>query len=166
MQAINSRVKLPSRTTKEQNFKASLQELSNTTAKIIHLLKLPASEITPSALGVRLALFLNHLRQHHTHAVAMGALAGVDPSELVKYLQEMRQLRGFVARWLTIHAAQPQLIFVEISDFESQCWTAMGTGVLLLDNAQTEDFTADCALTSRFHQWWDKLTTRPASFVI
>jgi hypothetical protein len=147
-----------------QQFKASLEVLSNAATSIVKLLNQPAAEITPSALGSRLAQFLNSLRLHHSHTVAIGALGGVDPGELVKYLSDLRQLRGSIARWLTIHAAQPRLIFVEIADFESQCWTTMGMGVVLLGSAQAEEDAADCVLTSRFHQWWDKLATRPAGF--
>jgi hypothetical protein len=147
-----------------QQFKASLEALSNAAVSIVDLLNQPAPQITPSGLGSRLAIFLNSLRMHHSHTLAVGALARVDPDELVKYLFELRQLRGSIARWLTIHAAQPSLIFVEITDFEAQCWTAMGMGVVLLESSQAEGDTVDCVLASRFYQWWDKLATRPAGF--
>jgi hypothetical protein len=166
MPLLRQRAKYPDPSAQEQQFKASLQALSNAATSILKLLSQPTEQITPSALGSRLALFLNSLRMHHTCAVAMGALGGVDPADLVKYLQELRQLRGSVARWLTIHAAQPRLIFVEIADFEAQCWSAMGTGMVLLDSTNTEGFSSECALTSRFHQWWDKLATRPAGFAL
>jgi hypothetical protein len=164
MSYLSHRAKHAPTSVQAQQFKASLEALSNAAVSIVKFLNQPAPEITPSGLGSRLALFLNSLRMHHSHTVAMGALGGVDPGELVKYLAELRQLRGSIARWLTIHAAQPKLIFVEIADFEAQCWTAMGMGVVLLDSAQAEDDAFDCVLTSRFHQWWDKLATRPAGF--
>jgi hypothetical protein len=148
-----------------QQFKHSLQKLSEATVSIVTLLALPAQEVTPSALGSRLALFLNALRMHHTHALAIGALQDVDAGQLVEYLHELRQLRGSIARWLTIHAAQPRLIFVEIADFEAQCWSVMGMGVVLLDSIDSEEVIVDCPLSSRFHQWWDNLASRPVGWM-
>jgi hypothetical protein len=162
MPFLSYRAKQSTQPIQAQRFKLSLQTLSEATSSIVHLLNLPAEEVTPSSLGTRLALFLNSLRMHHTQAVAIGALPDVDPAQLVEYLIELRQLRGSIARWLTIHAAQPRLIFVEVADFESQCWTVIGMGMVLLEGVNSDGINSNCALSSRFHQWWDKLATRPA----
>jgi hypothetical protein len=145
------------------DFKKSMQNLSNAIVSIVKLLSEPPQSVTAFALGTRLALLLTCLRQHRNHAVALGANMQ-EPEQLVQYLDNLRQLRGSVAQWLTIHAAQPKLIYVELADFEAQCWATLGMGVVLLDHTGHEDFSVDSALSSRFHQWWEKLNTRPAGF--
>jgi hypothetical protein len=164
MTFLSYRAKQSTQPIQAQRFKESLKALSDATSSIVRLLNSPAQDITPSALGTRLALFLNCLRMHHTQVIAIGALPDIDPPQLVEYLVELRQLRGSIARWLTIHAAQPSLIFVEIADFESQCWTVIGMGMVLIEGVNAEGIGGDCTMSSRFHQWWDKLATRPGGF--
>lgn len=147
----------------ETDFKSSMQTLSQAMVSIIKLLSQPSEQVTAFALGTRLAILLTCIRQHRNHAVALGPVLQ-EPGELVKYLELMRQLRGSVAQWLTIHAAQPKLIYVELADFEAQCWSTLGLGAVLLDDAHHEEFSLESALPSRFHQWWEKLNTRPAGF--
>ncbi|MBS7807538.1 hypothetical protein [Variovorax sp. PCZ-1] len=144
-----------------KNFKISLQALSNAVVSIVQLLSHPPETVTASALGTRLAQLLMCLRQHRTHALAL-ASGMQETTQLTLYLDNLRKLRGSVAQWLTIHAAQPKLIFVELADFEAQCWSTLGMGVVLFDYTEHEDFSVDSALSSRFHQWWDNLNTRPA----
>lgn len=149
----------------EKDFKASMQRLSTAVVSIVQLLSQPPRDVSASALGTRLAILLTCIRMHRNHAVALGPVMS-EPGDLVVYLDKLRQLRGSVAQWLTIHAAQPKLIYVELTDFEAQCWSTLGMGVVLLDGANHETFSVDSALSSRFHQWWDKLNTRPADFAL
>ncbi len=154
----------PEPTLQEKEFKASMQALSTVVVSIVQLLSQPPEKIAASSLGSRLAQLLTCLRQHRGHAVALAPCMS-SPGLLVQYLDNLRQLRGSVAQWLTIHAAQPKLIYVELADFEAQCWSTLGMGVVLMDDLENEDFSVDSALSSRFHQWWDKLSTRPAGFM-
>jgi hypothetical protein len=147
----------------EKQFKSSMHDLSSAVVNIVQLLSQPAQSVTPSSLGVRLAHLLTSVRVHRAHAVALGDRI-TEPGALAKYLDGLRQLRGSVAHWLTIHAAQPKLIYVELADFEAQCWSTLGMGVVLLDGADHDDFSVESALSSRFHNWWDKLSTPPAGF--
>lgn len=155
----------PSASEQETDFKASMQQLSTAVVSIVQLLSQSPEKVTASALGTRLAILLTCIRHHRNHAVALGPILD-EPGALVTYLDKLRQLRGSVAQWLTIHAAQPQLIYVELTDFEAQCWSTLGLGVVLLDGAHHDNFSVDSALSSRFHQWWEKLNTRPAGFAL
>ncbi len=152
-------------TLQEQQFKTSLGELSQAVVSIVQLLNLPPAHVTPSALGSRLAHLLTCLRVHRGYAVAIGGRIE-NAKELVKYLTGLAHVRASVAHWLTIHAAQPKLIFVEIADFENDCWSTLGLGMVLLGSVAHEDFSVDSVMSSRFHQWWDKLSTHPAGFAM
>jgi hypothetical protein len=143
------------------NFKAGMRDLSEAVVSIVNLLSLPAEQVSASALGSRLARLLNSLRAHRSQAILLGSLVD-DPIELVAYLEGLGHLRATVGQWLTIHAAQPNLVYMEVKDFEAQCWSTLGIGMVLLDNAKSEDFTIRGALPSGFHQWWAQAHTRPA----
>lgn len=138
-----------------------MSHLSEAVESILKLLSLPASQVTASALGSRLALLLSSLRAHRAYAIQLGALVD-DPQDLVAYMEGLSNLRATVAQWLTIHAAQPRMIYVEVKDFEAQCWSTLGMGMVLLDNAKSEDQTLSGALPSRFHHWWAVEHSRPA----
>jgi hypothetical protein len=145
----------------QANFKAGMRELSEAVVSIVNLLSLPAEQVSASALGSRLARLLNCLRAHRSQAILLGLMVD-DPLDLVAYLEGLGNLRATVGQWLTIHAAQPGLVFVEVKDFEAQCWSTLGIGMVLLDNAKSEDFTIQGALPSGFHQWWAREHSRPA----
>ncbi len=145
----------------EQQFKSSMTHLSEAVVSIVKLLSLPASQVTASALGSRLALLLSSLRAHRAHAMALGALVE-DSHDVVAYIEGLGNLRATVGHWLTIHAAQPRMIYVEVKDFEAQCWSTLGMGMVLLDSAKSDDLTLSGALSSRFHHWWATEHSRPA----
>jgi hypothetical protein len=54
---------------------------------------------------------------------------------------------------------------VAIEDFESQCWGTLGLGMALLDNACPDHPGINQVLSSRFHQWWGRVNTRPTFFM-
>jgi hypothetical protein len=147
----------------EDNFKGSMHALSSAVVSIVTLLNLPATHVSPTALGLRLTEFLGHLRTHRNHAAALGAKLE-DPKDLVQYLHGLAQLRATVAHWHTVHAARPKLIFVSIEEFEAQCWSTLGIGMVVLDAIRPESYSLHSALTTRFHDWWSRLNTKPAMF--
>ncbi len=137
----------------EIEFKESLQQLGNAIVSIVKLLSLPPEQVSASALGSRLALLLTCVRKHRSHVLVITPQVE-DLSELMEYLQGLGKLRATVAQWLTIHAAQPRLIHVNIADFEKQSWTTLALGMVLLDGVRSDDLSINGALPSSFHQWW------------
>jgi hypothetical protein len=130
-----------------------------------------------SVLGLQLAGLLKDLRQQRTYSMdlAMGLPAN---EQFDTYIAALGALRGMVAQWLTIHAVNPQAIEVEATDFEMQCFSTLGAGVMWLDsltNGEVRDsllsdeqmlsfvFGAEKAqgedITDQVHQW-DRLTTQ------
>jgi hypothetical protein len=110
-------------------------------------------------------MLLTYVRHHRSHAIAIGSVAE-DPKELARYLNGLAKLRATVAQWLTIHAAQPRLIYVEISDFETQSWTTLALGMVLLDGVRSEKLSINGALPSRFHAWWGDTSNRALGFAV
>jgi hypothetical protein len=148
----------------QTQFKTSMATLSTAVVSIVQLLSLPPQQVTPFALGSRLAHLLISLRQHRSHAVALGAI-GADAKLIVTYSSRLGELRASVAQWLTIHAAKPSSIYVEISDFETQAWSTLGMGMVMLDGLGEEELFLDSVMSSRFHVWWEKMNTRPAGLM-
>lgn len=145
----------------EEQFQATMQSLSESVIELIKLLNLPASHVSASALGTALANLLKQIRTHHGAVLALGTRAQ-DIKIQVKYLQALLDLRATVAQWLTVHAAKPQLIYVEMGDFESQCWSTLGMGMVLFESISTQGSRIEEAMPSRFTKWWQKLESRPA----
>jgi hypothetical protein len=149
----------------DQEFKKSLQQLGNAVVSIVQLLSQPAKQVNSFALGTRLALLLTLVRKHRSHVLAISSHVE-DPEDLMKYLQGLGQLRASVAQWLTIHAAEPNLIYVEIADFGKQCWSTLALGMVLLDSVRSEDLSINSALATSFHQWWADTNNRAVGFSI
>lgn len=95
------------------------------------------------------------------------------------YIEALGMLRGMVAQWLTIYAANPHAIEVEATDFEMQCFSTLGAGVVWLDSLHNDArrdslitdeqmlnfvFGAQQAqgedLTSQVEHLWSKFTTQ------
>lgn len=131
-----------------------------------------------SVLGLQLAGLLKDLRQQRTYSMdlAMGLPAN---AQFDAYIAALGALRGTVAQWLTIHAANPQAIEVEATDFEMQCFSTLGAGVMWLDsltNGEVRDsllsdeqmlsfvFGAQQAqgedITDQVHHAWNQFTTQ------
>jgi hypothetical protein len=145
----------------EAQFKSTMQGLGSCVVSLIQLLNLPANQVSASALGTGLANLLKQIRAHHSAVLALGARTQ-DVKAQVKYLQALLDLRATVAQWLTVHAAQPQLIFVEVNDFESQCWSTLGMGMVLFESISVQGSRIEEAMPSHFLKWWQQLNTRPA----
>jgi hypothetical protein len=160
MQSIRRRHALESDPLETQ-FTFSMQSLSSSVVSLIQLLNLPPKQVSALALGRRLADLLKQIRTHHAAVLALGGRTQ-DIKTQVKYLQALLDLRATVAQWLTVHAAQPQLIFVEMSDFESQCWSTLGMGMVLFESISVQGSRIEEAMPSRFLNWWQQLNTRPA----
>jgi hypothetical protein len=147
----------------QNQFQLSLSRLSEAVAQIVKLLNRPPDQVGAKELGVYLAQLLMRIREHRSHAVSWSTQEP-DMKALEKYIAALSQMRAQVAQWLTIHAAQPKLIFVELADFESQCWSTLGMGVVLLDNGN-EQGSWEPNMPSRFAHWWQELSSRPAFLV-
>ncbi len=145
----------------EVQFTSTMHNLGSSVVGLIQLLNLPARQVSASALGTGLAHLLKQIRAHHTAVLALGGRTQ-DIKIQVKYLQALLDLRATVAQWLTVHAAQPQLIFVEMSDFESQCWSTLGMGMVLFEGMNSDGSRIEETMPSRFLNWWQQLNTRPA----
>lgn len=145
----------------ELQFTSTIQTLSYSVVKLINLLNQPAKNVSASALGVALADLLRQIRAHRNSVVGL-APGTQDIKIQAKYLQALLDLRASVAQWLTVHAAQPQLVYVEVSDFESQCWSTLGMGMLLYESFSTQGARIEEIMPSRFMQWWQQLNSRPA----
>jgi hypothetical protein len=144
----------------QHQFQLSLSRLSEAVAQIVKLLNRPPEKVGAKELGVYLAQLLMRIREHRGHAISWAAQES-EMKALAKYISALSQMRAQVAQWLTIHAAQPKLIFVELQDFEAQCWSTLGMGVVLLDNS-SEQGSWDPNMPSRFAKWWHELSSRPA----
>jgi hypothetical protein len=88
-------------------------------------------------LGLQLAGLLKDLRQQRSYSMdlAMGLPAN---EQFDAYISALGHLRGTVAQWLTIHAANPHAIEVEATDFEMQCFSTLGAGVMWLDSLHND----------------------------
>lgn len=145
----------------EAQFQSTMQGLSESVVHLIQLLNQPAKQVSASELGSALANLLKQIRSHHSAVLSLGA-RDQDIKIQVKYLQALLNLRATIAQWLTVHAAQPQLIYVEMGDFESQCWSTLGMGMVLFESLSTQGSRIEEAMPSRFLKWWQKLESRPA----
>lgn len=163
MPSLTRQIRTRDFTLQEKNFKSSMHDLSSAVVNILVLLGQPSGKIATFTLGSRLALLLTSLRSHRKFAVDLGSLVN-NTSQLDSYLDGLHNLRATVAHWLTIHAVNPRLIFVEIADFEAQSWSTLSLGMVLLDDSEYQDFSLNSALPSRFHQWWNNMHLRPDAF--
>jgi hypothetical protein len=90
-----------------------------------------------SMLGLQLAGLLKDLRQQRSYSMdlAMGLPAN---AQFDSFISALGHLRGIVAQWLTVHAANPHAIEVEATDFEMQCFSTLGAGVMWLDSLHND----------------------------
>jgi hypothetical protein len=145
----------------EDQFQATMQGLSGSVILLIQLLDQPQKQVSASGLGANLASLLKNIRAHHGAVLALGKHTQ-DIKIQVKYLQALLDLRGTVAQWLTVHAAQPKLIYVEMDEFEAQCWSTLGMGMVLFDSIGVQGSRIEEVMPSRFMKWWQELESRPA----
>jgi hypothetical protein len=114
------------------------------------------ADFTPSAfnnsLGAHLAGMLKELRQQRSAAMDLSLRharknAQGNPA-FDAYLQALGDMRSTIGLWLTIQAANPETLEVEAADFEGQCFSALGAGILWLDSlAQDEGGQAEEGLS-------------------
>ena len=128
-------------------------------------------------LGLQLTQLLKHLRHQRSYSLdlAMGQPA---KEQFETYIAALGTLRGIVGRWLTMHAVNPQAIAFETTDFEMQCFSTLGAGVMWLDSMShgaeqnsllTDEqmlsfvFGAEKAqgedITDQVHHMWHQFTT-------
>lgn len=130
-------------------------------------------------LGMQLAGLLKDLRQQRTFSMDL-AMGLPSNAQFDSYISALGHLRGTVAQWLTIHAVNPHAIEVEATDFEMQCFSTLGAGVMWLDSLNpsadrdsllTDEqmlsfvFGAEKAngedLTDQVELMWSRFTTQP-----
>jgi hypothetical protein len=121
---------------------------------------------------------LKELRQQRMYA--MDLAVGLPASkQLDSFISALGTLRGTVGQWLTIHASNPHAIEVEATDFEMQCFSTLGAGVMWLDSLQNgferdsllsdeqmlsslfgEDKAQGEDITDQVHHAWNQFTTQ------
>lgn len=130
-------------------------------------------------LGLQLAGLLKDLRQQRSFSMDL-AMGLPSNGQFDTYISALGHLRGTIAQWLTIHAANPHAIEVEATDFEMQCFSTLGAGVMwlhslngdtghgsLLSDEQMLSFVfgAERAqgedITDKVEQMWSRFTTQP-----
>jgi hypothetical protein len=162
---------------KAENFREGIRAISKTAEAVLHGLR--TQDGTNRQLGLQLAGLLKNLRQQRTFS--MDLAMGLQPSaQFDAYINALGMLRGTVAHWLTIHAANPHAIEVEATDFEMQCFSTLGAGVVWLDSLHNDKqrdsllsdeqmlsfiFGSEQAhgedITEQVQQLWSKFTTQP-----
>ena len=162
---------------KAENFRQGIRAISKTAEAVLHGLRTQAG--ANRQLGLQLASLLKNLRQQRTFS--MDLAMGLQPSaQFDAYINALGMLRGTVAQWLTIHAANPHAIEVEATDFEMQCFSTLGAGVVWLDSLHNDKqrdsllsdeqmlsfiFGSEQAhgedITEQVQQLWSKFTTQP-----
>jgi hypothetical protein len=131
-----------------------------------------------ATLGLQLAGLLKDLRQQRTYSMDLAMGLPVN-EQFDAYISALGRLRGTVAQWLTIHASNPHAIEVEATDFEMQCFSTLGAGVMWLDSL-SHDLGSDSLLsdeqmlscvfgeekaqgediTDQVHHIWNQFTTQ------
>ncbi len=160
-----------------EKFRQGIRAISQSAEAVLHGLRTQGAVNRP--LGLQLAGLLKDLRQQRTFS--MDLAMGLSPNpQFDAYINALGMLRGMVAHWLTIHAANPHAIEVEATDFEMQCFSTLGAGVVWLDSLHS-DKQGDSLLsdeqmlsfvfgtqqaqgediTEQVQQLWSKFTTRP-----
>ncbi len=100
-----------------------------------------------SLVGMQLAGLLKDLRQQRSYSMDLAMGMPVNNEQFDIYIHALGHLRGIVAHWLTAHAANPKTMEVEATEFEMQCFSTLGAGVMWLDSlrdgAQPDALLAD-----------------------
>jgi hypothetical protein len=162
---------------KVQRFRQGIRAISQSAEQL--LLGLRQQGARHPLLGLQLAGMLKDLRQQRSFSMDLAMGLPTNP-QFDAYISALGHLRGTVAQWLTVHAANPHAIEVEATDFEMQCFSTLGAGVMWLDSlharqdhdsllsdeqmlsfvfgaekAQGEDITQEVELL------WSRYTTQP-----
>lgn len=164
---------------KAENFRHGIRAISQSAESLLGGLRLKGSR--HATLGLQLAGLLKDLRLQRTYSMDL-AMSLPASEQFDAYITALGHLRGTVAQWLTVHAANPHAIEVEATDFEMQCFSTLGAGVMWLDSLQQGNdagavrdsllsdeqmlsfvFGAEKAqgedITDQVHQW-DRFTTQ------
>jgi hypothetical protein len=117
--------------TKTELFRSGIRAISHSAEKL--LMTLRQQDAKPPTLGLQLAGLLKDLRQQRTYSMDL-AMGKASNAQFDTYINALGHLRGTIANWLTIHAVNPHAIEVEATDFEMQCFSTLGAGVMWLDS--------------------------------
>jgi hypothetical protein len=167
----------PAHSDKAEKFRQGIRAISQSAEAVLHGLRTEGGVYRQ--LGMQLAGLLKDLRQQRTFS--MDLAMGLPPNpQFDAYINALGMLRGMVAQWLTIYAANPHAIEVEATDFEMQCFSTLGAGVVWLDglhgDAQRDSLLTDEQMlkfvfgtekapgediTMQAEQLWSKFTTQP-----
>ncbi len=187
MQGEDHRVKMNARHTdrldnvpspdKSECFRQGIRAISLSAEKLLTSLREQGAQ--HPTLGLQLAGLLKDLRKQRTYSMDL-AMGMPTNAQFDTYIDALGHLRGTVAQWLTIHAANPYAIEVEATDFEMQCFSTLGAGVMWLDslsNGPERDslltdeqmlsfvFGAQKAngedITDQVEHMWSRFTTQP-----
>jgi hypothetical protein len=162
---------------KSERFRQGIRVISLSAEKLLTSLREQGAR--HPTLGLQLAGLLKDLRQQRTYSMDL-AMGMSSNAQFDTYINALGHLRGTVAQWLTIHAANPHAIEVEATDFEMQCFSTLGAGVMWLDslsNGPERDsllsdeqmlsfvFGAQKAdgedITDQVEHMWSRFTTQP-----
>ncbi|MFM7330875.1 MAG: hypothetical protein ACKO1L_04305 [Brachymonas sp.] len=167
----------PALSAKAEKFRQGIRAISQSAEAVLHGLRTEGA--VNRQLDLQLAGLLKDLRQQRTYS--MDLAMGLPPNpQFDAYINSLGMLRGMVAQWLTIYAANPHAIEVEATDFEMQCFSTLGAGVVWLDglhsDAQRDSLLSDEQMlsfvfgaeqaqgediTEQIEQLWSKFTTQP-----
>jgi len=162
---------------KAEKFRQGIRAISQSAEAVLHGLRTEGGVYRQ--LGMQLAGLLKDLRQQRSFSIDLAM--GLPPNpQFDAYINSLGMLRGMVAQWLTIYAANPHAIEVEATDFEMQCFSTLGAGVVWLDglhnDAQRDSLLSDEQMlsfvfgaqqaqgediTDQVEQLWSKFTTQP-----
>jgi hypothetical protein len=162
---------------KAERFRSGIRAISQSAESVLAGLRMRGAR--HNLLGMQLAGLLKDLRQQRTYS--MDLAMGLPPNpQFDAYISALGHLRGTVAQWLTIHAANPHAIEVEATDFEMQCFSTLGSGVMWLDSltngAERDSLLSDEQmlsfvfgaqkaqgedLTDQVAHMWNRFTTQP-----
>lgn len=161
----------------EELFRQGIRAISQSAETLLIGLRLKGAG--HPLLGLQLAGLLKDLRQQRTYSMDLAMRLPPNP-QFDAYISALGHLRGTVAQWLTVHAANPQAIEVEATDFEMQCFSTLGAGVMWLESLHkgseresllTDEqmlsfiFGAEKAegedITEQVDQMWSRYSTQP-----
>ncbi len=114
-----------------ENFRQGIRDISDSAEALLQGLRSQGAE--HALLGGQLTGLLKNLRQQRTYSMdlAMGVAAC---SQFDIYIRALGNLRATVAQWLAVHAASPRRIEGEATDFEMQCFSTLGAGLMWLES--------------------------------
>jgi hypothetical protein len=161
---------------KAERFRHGIRGISGSVEILLSGLRQKGARHT--VLGLQLAGLLKDLRQQRMYT--MDLVMGLPVSEpFNNFISALGALRGTVAQWLTIHASNPRAIEMEATDFEMQCFSTLGAGVVWLDSLQNgiprdsllsdeqmlsslfgETQAQGEDITDQVHHMWNQFTTQ------